>query len=104
MPVCPGPLRIAKTKNAPRRCTGLVSTRRAAELCFVHLRRPPCVEGPSSGNQLESPAHNCRSERCSGEWISNNRRSLVLQGYGIGGGPTKSGQLVLGRRSGSSFC
>src|SRR6476620_9239949 len=57
VPVCPGPRsKELKLKNAPRRCAGLVSTRSmTAELCFVHLRRPPYVQGPSSGNPLRPP-------------------------------------------------
>src|SRR6476469_1207155 len=57
VPVCPGPRSGELKLKTPRAdARGLAQRGHAAELCFVHLRRPPYVQGPSSRDPLALPA------------------------------------------------
>ena len=94
------------------------------------LLRSPAPAALCSGSFVRKSTalsrRDCRSESCLGEWISNNRRSLVLQAYGTRRACSKSGpagrgsaglqrktlapdvgpgpQLTAGPKLGSSFC
>src|SRR6478609_1094375 len=52
VPVFRVPSGSLKLKTPRADARGLSQRGPAAELCFVHLRRPPCDGGPSSGNLL----------------------------------------------------
>src|SRR6476469_3514835 len=93
VPVCPGPRsKELKTKKRPAQmhgaCLDAVHDRRA-------LLRSPAPAALCSGSFVRKSTalsrRDCRSESCLGEWISNNRRSLVLQAYGTRRACSKSG-------------
>src|SRR6478752_7593525 len=93
VPVCPGPRsKELKTKKRPAQMHG-------ACLDAVHdrgaLLRSPAPAALCSGSFVRKSTalsrRDCRSESCLGEWISNNRRSLVLQAYGTRRACSKSG-------------
>src|SRR6478735_3880573 len=104
VPVCPGPRsKELKLKNAPRRCTGLVSTRSmTAELCFVHLRRPPYVQGPSTENPLRSPGATAEVSLAweSGFPTTDGLWSSKLTGHGARV-PNRARRAVLGEQTSS---